>query len=143
MPDATRRTPSLARRGHAFVGSQKSACRADEHPDHSRVRKLRELLAAHKDLARKIEKLEVTQKDHAALLSIVIKDIENLGQHVTREFKKLKSPPLLVKISDRLPRPQPGREVDPSILGVLSEKCDGGRTADCLRVHIDRRLRFV
>jgi hypothetical protein len=54
--------------------------------------KLREVLASHKDLARKIEKLEVTQKDHAAVLGIVIKDIQALGKHVANEFRKLKSP---------------------------------------------------
>ena len=41
--------------------------------------KLREVLASHKDLARKIEKLEATQKDHAAVLGIVIKDIQALA----------------------------------------------------------------
>jgi Zn-dependent M16 (insulinase) family peptidase len=54
--------------------------------------KLRELLASHKDLARKIEKMEATQRDHAALFSIVIKDIENLAKGVKNEFKKLKNP---------------------------------------------------
>ena len=34
--------------------------------------KLREVLASHRGLARKIEKLEGTQKDHGAVLSIVI-----------------------------------------------------------------------
>lgn len=52
--------------------------------------KLREMLAIHKDLARKIEQLESKQKDQAALLSIVIEDIENLGKSVVHEFKKLK-----------------------------------------------------
>ena len=54
--------------------------------------KLREVLASHKDLARKIEKLEATQKDHAAVLGIVIKDIQALGKHVGNEFRKLKAP---------------------------------------------------
>jgi hypothetical protein len=54
--------------------------------------KLREVLASHKDLARKIEQLSATQKDHAALFTIVIQDIENLAESVTREFKNLKSP---------------------------------------------------
>jgi hypothetical protein len=54
--------------------------------------RLREVLAGHKDLARKIEKLEATQKDHAAVLGIVIRDIQTLGKHVAKEFKKLKSP---------------------------------------------------
>jgi hypothetical protein len=54
--------------------------------------KLREVLASHKALARKIEKLEATQEDHAAVLSIVIKDIQALGKHVVNEFRKLKSP---------------------------------------------------
>ena len=54
--------------------------------------KLREVLASHRDLARKIERLEGTQKDHGAVLSIVINDIQDLGKHVTNEFKKLTSP---------------------------------------------------
>jgi hypothetical protein len=54
--------------------------------------KLRELLATHKDLARQIEKLSATQKDHAALFTIVIKDIENLATGMKREFKKLEFP---------------------------------------------------
>ena len=52
--------------------------------------KLREVIASHKDLARKIEQLESKQKDQAALLSIVIEDIENLGRNVTQEFKNLR-----------------------------------------------------
>ena len=54
--------------------------------------KLREVLASHKDLARKIGEVEATQKDHAALFSVVIKDIENLADGVQNEFKKLQSP---------------------------------------------------
>jgi ORF6N domain len=54
--------------------------------------RLREVLATHKDLARKIEEMHTTQKDHAALFSIVVKDIQNLAKSVKREFKKLKSP---------------------------------------------------
>jgi hypothetical protein len=54
--------------------------------------KLRELLATHKDLARQIEKLSATQNDHAALFTIVIKDIENLATGMKREFKRLESP---------------------------------------------------
>jgi DNA repair exonuclease SbcCD ATPase subunit len=54
--------------------------------------KLREVFATHKDLARKIEQLSATQKDHAALFTIVIKDIENLAKGVRTEFRKLKSP---------------------------------------------------
>ena len=54
--------------------------------------KLREVLASHKDLANRIEKLEATQKDHTAVLGIVIKDIQALGEHVTKEFKRLKAP---------------------------------------------------
>lgn len=53
---------------------------------------LRELLATHKDLARKIETLEATQKDHAALFSVVIEDIQSLATNVTKEFKQLRSP---------------------------------------------------
>jgi hypothetical protein len=54
--------------------------------------KLREMLASHKDLARKIEQLEAKQKDHAAVLSIVINDIKQLEAGVRREFRKLESP---------------------------------------------------
>jgi hypothetical protein len=54
--------------------------------------KLREVLASHRDLARKIERLEGTQKDHGAVLSIVINDIQDLGKHVANEFKKMRSP---------------------------------------------------
>jgi ORF6N domain. len=54
--------------------------------------KLRELLATHKDLALKIEMLEATQKDHAALFSVVIDDIQSLASNVSKEFKRLKSP---------------------------------------------------
>src|SRR6266478_6912071 len=53
---------------------------------------LREVLASHKDLARKVEELSASQKDHAALFTIVIKDIENLANGVKDEFRKLKSP---------------------------------------------------
>jgi hypothetical protein len=54
--------------------------------------KLREVLASHQALARKIEKLEATQQDHADVLGIVIKDIQAMGKHVVNEFRKLKSP---------------------------------------------------
>ena len=54
--------------------------------------KLREVLASHKDLARQIERLSANQKDHAALFTIVIRDIENLAKGVKKEFKKLESP---------------------------------------------------
>ena len=51
--------------------------------------KLREVLASHKALARKIEQLDSKQKDQAELLSIVVQDIDELGRTVSREFKKL------------------------------------------------------
>jgi hypothetical protein len=54
--------------------------------------KLRQILASHTALARRIEKLEATQKDHAAMLSIVVNDIETLSKNVANEFKRLKSP---------------------------------------------------
>jgi hypothetical protein len=55
--------------------------------------KLREVLATHKALARKIEQMRHTQRDHAAVLSTVVKDIQDLEKTVTREFKKLKDIP--------------------------------------------------
>jgi len=45
--------------------------------------KLRELLATHKELARKIEQVGVTQKQHASILVSVVEDIG-----------KLKNPPI-------------------------------------------------
>ena len=54
--------------------------------------KLREVLATHKDLALKIDQLSAAQKDHAALFTIVIKDIESLTKGVRTELKRLQSP---------------------------------------------------
>jgi ORF6N domain len=54
--------------------------------------KLRELLATHKDLARKIEKLEAGQKDHAFAIGMVARDIQGLAVRVNKEFQKLKAP---------------------------------------------------
>jgi hypothetical protein len=53
--------------------------------------KLRQVLATHRDLARKMELLETTQKDHAAVLSIVVKDIQTFEKKVMRGFKSLRS----------------------------------------------------
>jgi len=54
--------------------------------------KLRELLATHKELAAKIEKLDAGQRDHAIAISLVAQDVQKLACSVKREFKKLKSP---------------------------------------------------
>lgn len=54
--------------------------------------KLREVLATHKDLARKIEQVEARQGDHAILLDLVVKDIETLAANVKTEFRKLREP---------------------------------------------------
>jgi hypothetical protein len=54
--------------------------------------KLRELLATHKDLARRIEKLETGQRDHAIAINLVAKDVRDLENSMTRQLKKLKSP---------------------------------------------------
>ena len=43
--------------------------------------KLREVLATHKDLARKIEQVEAKQQD-AIMLGLVVKDIETLASNV-------------------------------------------------------------
>ena len=42
--------------------------------------KLREVLATHKDLARKIEQVEAKQKDHAVMLTLVVRDIQALAR---------------------------------------------------------------
>ena len=54
--------------------------------------KLREVLATDKALAQRIEQLTATQKDHAALFDIVIKDIQNLDKRLTQEIRRLKAP---------------------------------------------------
>jgi len=54
--------------------------------------RLREILATHRELAAKIEKLETGQRDHAIAISLVAKDVESLAESVKREFKKLTSP---------------------------------------------------
>ena len=42
--------------------------------------KLRELLATHKDLTRKMERLELTQKQHTFLITSVVEEIKKLKQ---------------------------------------------------------------
>jgi hypothetical protein len=54
--------------------------------------RLRRVLASHAALAHRIESLEAGQKDHGAVLSIVVGDIEALTKNVAREFRRLKSP---------------------------------------------------
>ena len=53
--------------------------------------KLRELLASHKALAAKIEKLDAGQRDHAIAINLVAKDIESLARNVEKQFKKLEN----------------------------------------------------
>ena len=53
--------------------------------------RLRQVIATHRELARKMERLETTQKDHAAVLTIVVKDIQTFVKKVMRGFKSLKS----------------------------------------------------
>jgi phage regulator Rha-like protein len=52
--------------------------------------RLRQVIATHRELARKMEQLETTQKDHAAVLSIVVKDIQTFEKKVIRGFKSLR-----------------------------------------------------
>jgi hypothetical protein len=54
--------------------------------------KMRELLATHKNLAGRIEKLESAQRDHAIGIGLVAKDVQTLGRQVMKELKKLKAP---------------------------------------------------
>ena len=42
--------------------------------------KLREILATHKDLAARIEKIEVSQDQHASVINILAEEIDNLKQ---------------------------------------------------------------
>ncbi len=54
--------------------------------------RMRELLATHKDLAQKIEKLEVGQKHQASVIAVVATEVSNLAKHINKEFKKLREP---------------------------------------------------
>jgi ORF6N domain len=54
--------------------------------------KLRALVAGQTALARRIEKIEATQKDHGAVLSVVVNDIETLTQSVKKGFRRLSEP---------------------------------------------------
>jgi hypothetical protein len=54
--------------------------------------RMREILAANRALAQKIEKLSVTQKQHEALFDLVIEDIKKLDQRFTQEIRLLKAP---------------------------------------------------
>jgi hypothetical protein len=54
--------------------------------------KMREVLATHKELAREIEKLQATQKDHAVMLALVVRDMQTLAKSVKKEFKQLRKP---------------------------------------------------
>ena len=42
--------------------------------------RLREILATHKELARRIEKLESDQEQHSSVLTVIVEEIENLKQ---------------------------------------------------------------
>ena len=53
---------------------------------------LREVLATHRDLARKMERLENGHADHASVLSIMVKDIQDLEKKMKRGFKSLRTP---------------------------------------------------
>jgi hypothetical protein len=53
---------------------------------------LRELLATHKDLAQKIEKLEAGQKHQGSVIAVVASEVSNLTKHINKEFKKLRDP---------------------------------------------------
>ena len=54
--------------------------------------KLREVLATHRELARKMQRMEHTQKDHAEVLSIMVKDIQDLEKKVMKGFRNLRTP---------------------------------------------------
>ena len=54
--------------------------------------KLREVLASHKALARKIEQLDFRQKDQEKILSMVVQDVAALGKSVALGLKPLEPP---------------------------------------------------
>jgi hypothetical protein len=50
--------------------------------------KLRELIASHKDLAERIEKLEANQNQHASIINILAEEIDNLKMPPPEEPRK-------------------------------------------------------
>jgi hypothetical protein len=54
--------------------------------------RLRALLATHRHLANKIEKLETGQRSHTIAIGLVAKDVQSLSNRVKSEFKRLKNP---------------------------------------------------
>src|SRR5262245_18475774 len=54
--------------------------------------RLRELVSTHKVLGRRIDQLEIRQKDHSKLLAIMVSDIQSLNNRVASELRKLKAP---------------------------------------------------
>ena len=54
--------------------------------------KLREMLAANRALARRVEQLAATQKSHAALFEIVIADIQKLDRKLAGEIRLRNAP---------------------------------------------------
>jgi hypothetical protein len=54
--------------------------------------KLREILVTHKDLARKIEKLEAGQKRQASVIAIVAGEVSSLAERVDKELRKFREP---------------------------------------------------
>ena len=55
--------------------------------------KLREALIAHRDVARKIERLEQTQKNQAHALAFVVQEIQDLDKKMVCEFQSLTAVP--------------------------------------------------
>ena len=54
--------------------------------------KLREVLAANRALAQRIDQLAATQKDHAGLFDVVLEDIQKLDRKFTLEIRRLTAP---------------------------------------------------
>jgi hypothetical protein len=53
--------------------------------------KLRGLLAVHKDLSHRVDKLEAGQRDHTLAIRLVAEDVQNLTRDVRKEFEHLKT----------------------------------------------------
>lgn len=54
--------------------------------------RLRAVLANHKALAAKVEKLETGQRDHEIAINLVAQDVQDLTRSVKEGFRKLKAP---------------------------------------------------
>jgi hypothetical protein len=86
--------------------------------------KLRDMLATHKDLAIRMEKLEATQKDHASVITILAEEIDDLKRFPEPPPKRPSDSATACKKINRLATPASlPRLVQPGHCGILDPTC--------------------